>query len=225
MEQSEWFLYTGKGQQGPYTREQILAWLGDGTVSPDWYVWRDGMAEWKRIGDEQHFNQPQTVKHDRQLDRIVDHPLETENPASPKIITYEAPKIEGSDFEKMLAGEIGLEQADKYIKNAFIAGCVSGSITLIVTLIALGGHDLTGVGGFLVFDAILIFGLTYGIYKKSRWAAVAMFVYFVVSKGMQVAGGNTQGIGIGLLFLYFYFQGVRGTFARHLITAPQRTNG
>ncbi len=52
MSDSEsWFLYTAEGQSGPYTTAQLKEWLAAGSITADWSVWRDGFAEWKRIGD------------------------------------------------------------------------------------------------------------------------------------------------------------------------------
>ena len=65
-------------------------------------------------------------------------------------------------------------------------------------------------------DVFLVAGLTYGIYRRNRYAAVGMLVYFIVSKILMFAeGGRPSGVIWALLFLYLYVQGVRGTFQYH----------
>jgi hypothetical protein len=110
----------------------------------------------------------------------------------------------------------------KKIKNAWIAALIYGALTLIFTVIAIYGADATGfldarsfIRSFI--DLFLIFALAFGIHRKSRIAATFMLVYFIASKiiimvAMQNFGG---GILFGILFfvfLYFFSQGVIGTF-------------
>src|SRR5688572_11736049 len=70
----------------------------------------------------------------------------------------------------------------KKIKNAWCAAVISGSITLVVTLVAMSGTDILGFSAWELFDVALIFSLAIGIYKKSRACAVAMLTYFVLAK-------------------------------------------
>lgn len=108
------------------------------------------------------------------------------------------------------------EQTEKAIKNAWIAGIVSGSITLLVTIIAAFGIDILGFSLWNLLDVALIFGLTFGMYRKSRVCAVIMFVYFVASKVfIGIETGKVTGIPLALVFGYYFFQGIRGTFAWH----------
>ena len=104
------------------------------------------------------------------------------------------------------------------IRNAWIAGTISGVLTLLVTLISVAGVDIPGLEFDLwnLFDVLLIFGLTFGISRKNRVCAVLMFVYFVASKVlMWQESGSVSGLGMAALFGYFFFQGILGTFAYH----------
>ena len=103
------------------------------------------------------------------------------------------------------------------IKAATIAGLVSGGVTLLLTLIAISSRDVTGfIDAWNFVDVFLIFGLTFGIYKKSRFCAVAMLVYFVLSKiYIFMATGKASGVIFAMIFLYYYVRGVQGTFAYH----------
>lgn len=77
------------------------------------------------------------------------------------------PTVAGEDSSRLV-------KANSQIRSAWIAGTISGVVTLIFTFI------LETPGMFI--DVLLIFGLTWGIYKKSRICAVIMFIYFILSK-------------------------------------------
>jgi len=109
-----------------------------------------------------------------------------------------------------------IEKAEKAIKGAWIAGVISGSITLLVAVLALVGVRIFNFSAWTFIDVALVFGLAYGIYRKNRVCAVIMFVYFVISKiYMMFTVGGLAGLPLAILFSYFFFQGIRGTFAYH----------
>jgi len=104
----------------------------------------------------------------------------------------------------------------KQIKNAWIAGAISGCLTLVITLISLSGTKALGFNAWNFIDVVLIFGLTFGIYKKSRVCAVLMFIYFVASKILiAVETGQFSGSIMAIIFIYYYAHGIAGTFAYH----------
>jgi len=109
----------------------------------------------------------------------------------------------------------------KKIKGAWVAGLISGFMTLGVTLLAMAGTAMLGFDAWNLVDVAFVFGLTYGIYRKSRACAVLMLVYFVISRiAMMVETGKPSGLLIGLIFFYYYARGISGTFAyRRLIKA------
>lgn len=108
------------------------------------------------------------------------------------------------------------EEILKRIKNAWITGIISGTITLIFTLIAMNGNQLMGFSIWNLSDVVLIFGLTFGIYKKSRACALAMLAYFILSKIIIIAQtGSYNGGILAIVFIYYYVYGVIGTFAYH----------
>lgn len=117
-----------------------------------------------------------------------------------------------------------MNKALSAIKGAWVAGIISGAITLIVTLLAMRGMRIMRFGALNLIDVVLIFGLTFGIYMKSRACAVIMFVYFVASKIMIFAQtGKPTGLPLAILFAYFFFQGIRGTFAYHNVNKESAT--
>jgi len=105
----------------------------------------------------------------------------------------------------------------KKIKQAWVAALFSAGLTLIFTLVAMSGTKILGLSAWNFLDVALILGLAFGIYKKSRTCAVLMFIYFVISKIFVMAetGRFTGGIVGALIFGYFFWQGIAGTFAYH----------
>ncbi len=99
------------------------------------------------------------------------------------------------------------------IRNAWVAALVSGIITLLAAVAALLSVKISIFSGWMLFDAAFIFGLAYGIYRKSRACAVVLTVYFVISKIMIfTSGATTVGGIVAAIFLYFYARGIEGTY-------------
>jgi hypothetical protein len=104
----------------------------------------------------------------------------------------------------------------KKIRNAWVAGAISTTVTLVITTLAVAGTRLLGFTGWEFFDVALLAGLTFGIYKRSRACAMVMVAYFVISKVLLIRStGQANGLVLGAVFLYFYIQGAIGTFAFH----------
>ena len=110
-----------------------------------------------------------------------------------------------------------VKEARKHIKNACVAGIISGVLTLIIILISVGsGKAIAGLDAWGLIDVLLVFGLTYGIYRKSRVCAVVMFAYFIISKLIMWAEiGKPTGLVMALIFGYYYFRGMQGTITYH----------
>jgi hypothetical protein len=105
-----------------------------------------------------------------------------------------------------------LKQAETQIKLAWQAGIVSGTITLVLVLLSLAGYKFTGlIDASAIIDVCLVFGLSYGIYKKSRVAAIIMLLYFIFSKTWIAIELNAFPGFFSWLFLIFYLGGVQGT--------------
>lgn len=108
------------------------------------------------------------------------------------------------------------EAIAKKIKSAWIAALISAAMTLLATLAAIYGKAISGFDAWNFIDLLLILGLAFGIYKRSRTCAVEMLVYFVISKIITFADtGKASGIVLALVFMYCCWQGVVGTFAYH----------
>ncbi|GAB3511105.1 hypothetical protein MNQ95_06880 [Pseudoxanthomonas daejeonensis] len=124
------------------------------------------------------------------------------------------------------AAHIGGSNADvpdevlKKIRHAWVAAIFSGGITLAATLVAMSGTDVLGFSAWELIDVALIFGLAFGIYRKSRTCAVVMFCYFIASKILLAMQVGVTGVPMAIIFGYFFWQGVSGTFAYHKIANP-----
>ncbi len=108
------------------------------------------------------------------------------------------------------------EDAMNACKKASYAAYISAAITTIFALIAIynGGSILSGfIDGWILIDAILIFVLGYFVGKYSRTASVILLAYFLFSQiVMRMEAGNIGGMGIALIFGFFYTMGIRGAF-------------
>jgi hypothetical protein len=109
------------------------------------------------------------------------------------------------------------EDTIKKIRGGFYAALISGTLTLVFTLIAMSGNDVTGfLDGWAMIDVVLIFALAIGIFFKSRFAATTMFLYFLASKFyIWHITGKMHGVFMAVVFIYFYFQAMIGTFEYH----------
>lgn len=104
-------------------------------------------------------------------------------------------------------------KARKEIKHAWIAGVISGIATLLLVLTSI-------VPPIVLMDAFLVAGLTFGIYKKNRGCAIIMLAYFVLSKIIMLTETKNPpifGIIIAIIFIFYFSEGVLGTFAYHRI--------
>ncbi|MES2297462.1 MAG: hypothetical protein V4582_10485 [Pseudomonadota bacterium] len=103
------------------------------------------------------------------------------------------------------------------IKNAWIAGLVSATLTLAMTVYAIYGTSVLGASAWNLIDVALILGFSFGIYKKSRTSAVLMLVYFAGSKALMMYQQGVGGGGgiLGIVFVILYWKGVTGTFEYH----------
>jgi serine/threonine-protein kinase len=125
--------------------------------------------------------------------------------------------------------EQALKHAERHIKNAWIVGIISAAATFIFS--AIGAYSQTvqfryGFDTWSLIDVALIAGLTFGIYKKNRFCALSLLIYFVLGKVAAAAYGGKFGHGIGaLLFGYFFFRGTIATFQiqKHLVETGQKS--
>lgn len=109
------------------------------------------------------------------------------------------------------------KEALQATKTGAILACISGTLTLVVTLFAIWDNSSGALALWndpaIFIDILLIFFLAYGIYKKSLTAAVVMFIYFIFARiYVGIETGSGSGILLGLVFLYFFGKAVQGAF-------------
>jgi hypothetical protein len=106
-----------------------------------------------------------------------------------------------------------------------MAGIISGVITLILTLLAMTGTHVLGFSAWELIDVACMFGLTFGIYKKSRICAVLMLIYFITAKILlMIEAGKPTGVVVALAFIYYYSMGVVGMFQYHRFMRGHRAS-
>lgn len=111
-------------------------------------------------------------------------------------------------------------EAIKATRNGAIAACVSAAMTLLVVLLAIsldsGGALALWNDPWNVLDVFFILACAYGMYRKSRTASIVIFVYFIAAKIIISIETQTYGgLGLALVFLYFYGRAIQGSFAFH----------
>lgn len=123
---------------------------------------------------------------------------------------------------------MNLASAEKAIRHGAVAGFIFAGFTLTVVSIAVLGQG-TGYFEFWddptnVVDVVLIGGLSLGILKRSRAAAISLVAFFILAEiHMFTELGRPSGSGIAsaVVFLYFFGRAVLGTFAYHRIRREQ----
>ena len=129
----------------------------------------------------------------------------------------------------MIGDDIG--KARRRMRIAWIAGFAAVTISFILASIALGGVNAEGKelisGGqyiLVTIDSGIIAILSLGLWRRFRVAAVLLFLYFVISKGVLFSVGlghmgfDEPVIPVQLLFAYLFFQGMRGALTFHHLT-------
>lgn len=116
------------------------------------------------------------------------------------------------------------EKIQKKIKYAWIAGLISISVTILLTLISMSGTDIMGLDAWAFVDVAFMIIFVFGIYKKSRVCAILMLCLFSVNKIiMWFEAGTISGLPLALVFIWFYTQGVIGTFQYHRLIKLSNT--
>lgn len=109
-----------------------------------------------------------------------------------------------------------LIDAEKHIKRGWIAGTITTVITLVYAYMGTINEDVRfqyGMSTWSLLDVALLAGLTYGIYKKNRYCALTLLIYFVGSKLLlAISSGKFTGGILSIVFAYFFFLATRAAF-------------
>jgi len=119
-----------------------------------------------------------------------------------------------------------LKKTQKHIRNAWIAGIFSGTGAIIMLLTKNMPKEALY---FAIVNVLLFYGLSFGIYKRSRACAIVMVVYYIFAKISLIIDWSSEDVAgvmiftsLAIAFLYFYSQGVRGTFVYHKLTKEKK---
>ena len=94
---------------------------------------------------------------------------------------------------------------------------------LVLTLIISSAVD-TAIVTWAIASAIVTAGLGYGVYRRSRAAAITLLLLFLVSRiWFYVQTGSLGSPLLSIIFLYCFVEGVRGTLAHHRATMAGAT--
>ncbi len=134
---------------------------------------------------------------------------------------YRTPEALGASADEAQAPQLDSPEALealKHIKNGSTAGFIVAGITALMATVAVliggGPEALGGIDGTAFIDVALIAALAIGVRRRSRFAAVVLFAYFVLAKIYAVATtGNATGLIVTLLIAYYLARAVQGTFA------------
>lgn len=112
------------------------------------------------------------------------------------------------------------ESAKRAIRSGMKAAIVLGAISAAVVSYAIyTGSESLGYYNdpFFFFDIILVFACAFGLYRRSRAAAVILTCHYVVSIAARTLDtGQVSWIAV-VIFMYYFLKAVRGTFAYHSI--------
>lgn len=109
------------------------------------------------------------------------------------------------------------EEIRKDIRNGAVAAVITFALTLGMTWFYVYVRPEEGVTDAWSFlDVGLIAALAFGIWRKSRVAATAMLIYFVLSKILEVVDtGKPGGILLTIAFIYYYYKAMVATYRYH----------
>lgn len=100
--------------------------------------------------------------------------------------------------------------------TAFFVAAVSFALILYAILSDARGPLEALKDPINLLDPLVLIGLGLAVLRYWRGAALALFVYYVVSKVyVALEADRTMGLLIGSVFLYFFWTGIRGSFAYH----------
>ena len=116
--------------------------------------------------------------------------------------------------------QYNLDDATHDIKQASIAAFLSAAMSTLVIVVAIVTSAEGAFGPFAdpinFIDVALVVACGVGLRFYSRTAAVTLVIYFILAKiFIMLENGRPSGLLFTMIWLYFYWKGIRGTFAYH----------
>lgn len=127
---------------------------------------------------------------------------------------------------------MNLKSAESAINGAWLSGAVIGLLTLIWTGAAILFSSAGSRGAAIapLANVVILFALSYGVWRKSRICAVSLAVYFVSLVAWKTASwAESKTVPLGILTdfvaMALCLNGVRGAFAYHKIRRSEAGGG
>ena len=120
-------------------------------------------------------------------------------------------QLERQDIESSPASKKFV--AEEYITIALIMALISGVGTILISLAGFQGVDVWNLA-----DAAIVFGLAFGMYKKSRVCAVFLLLYYLYNRYLLWIDFQDIKLFINITVILFsagYILGLIGTFRYH----------
>lgn len=101
LQNREWFLFYNESQYGPFTEEEVQGLASVGKITPESFVWKDGMSDWEKIGSLMHFSayfrnvvaKAAALEKTATIDKNADARVAPRKPILAKIMIAEGDKI------------------------------------------------------------------------------------------------------------------------------------
>lgn len=127
---------------------------------------------------------------------------------------YQAPQADLQRPEYL--AEVPVHIARK-IKRCWIVGIVASMATVLGLIGTMMGRFTTfAFDEWALIDIAIMLALSFGVFKKSRTCAILMVAFYVYGRYALLAEGfPLSGMPLALVFMWFFIQGVVGTFQFH----------
>jgi hypothetical protein len=113
------------------------------------------------------------------------------------------------------------QKIEKKIKISWIAGLLIGVVILILAVLSVLNIIFflnVGYTASSFIDVIVVFSLTYGIYRKSRVCAILMLVYVLLNQLYASIQTGQWSMGfLTILLIWIFSDGIRALFEYHKI--------
>jgi uncharacterized membrane protein len=106
-----------------------------------------------------------------------------------------------------------IEKALSNIKIAWITGIIISGLCIIVVIASLFTKVDSSFSNPILFLALLVFGLSYGIYKKSRVCSIIILVMWILWTLTCVIHGDFVPALMGAIICIPFYIGLKGTLA------------
>lgn len=111
------------------------------------------------------------------------------------------------------------KKLESHVLSAWTAGAISAVFTFIAILFSIFNNKFkvsSGINSWMFIDLAIIIVLTYGIYRKNRFCALGMLIYFTINTISRAITQKSSYIGIvSIIFIIFFIQGTIATFIIH----------